>query len=124
MSAKTMAEVLEELWDAGNCTGLDGWIGPGRGVIEVDDVALDDRRRDVDKATAALTAAGFGLVADAKAEALEEAAGDFESHVGVGEFAEKSTRDGRYWAHINEAWEHQGPYMDWLRSRAAELRKP
>jgi hypothetical protein len=72
---KTMAEVLEELWDAGNCTGLDGWIGPGRGAIEVDNVALDDRRRDVEKATAALTAAGFGPVKAAAAGALRDAAG-------------------------------------------------
>ena len=72
--SKTVAEVLEELWDLGNASGLDGWIGPGRGAGEVDDYAVETRRRDVENAAAALSAAGFGLVADAKAEALEEAA--------------------------------------------------
>ena len=57
-----MADVLGELWDAGNCTGLDGWIGPGRGAGEVDDYALQTRERDVAKALAALTATGFGPV--------------------------------------------------------------
>lgn len=72
---KSMAAVLGELWDQGNCTGLDGWIGPGRGSIEVDDVALDDRRRDVEKAAAALSAAGYGLVADAQARAYDKGYG-------------------------------------------------
>lgn len=74
MSGKTMAEVLEELWDGGNATGLDGWIGPGRGAGEVDDHAIDTRRRDVEKALAALSAAGVGLVADAGSKALDDAA--------------------------------------------------
>lgn len=41
--------VLEDVWDDGNCTGLDGWIGPGRG-IEVDDEAVRRRARSVEKA--------------------------------------------------------------------------
>jgi hypothetical protein len=76
----------------------------------------------ITRVAAALSAAGFGLVADTKAEALEEAADDFEGNVGVGEFAELSTRDGNPWGHVEESWEHQGPYMDWLRNRAAALR--
>ncbi|WP_162625528.1 hypothetical protein [Mycolicibacterium llatzerense] len=37
---------LERVWDEGNATGLDGWIGPGRGAGEVDDQAVANRRRD------------------------------------------------------------------------------
>lgn len=69
-----------------------------------------------------LSAAGFGLVADAGAKALEDAAEDFESNVGVSEFSDQSVRDDCRWGHIEEAWEYQGPYMDWLRNRAAAVR--
>lgn len=69
----------------------------------------------------ALTDEGFGSVVEAKAEALEEAATDFEDNIGVGEFDELARRDGRRWTHIDEAWEYQGPYMDWLRARAAAI---
>lgn len=41
-------EIAERAWDEGNCVGLDGWVGPGRGS-EVDDEALHSRRRDVAK---------------------------------------------------------------------------
>lgn len=51
---------------------------------------------------------------------LREAVSDFESNVGVGEFDEQTRRKNSHWAHIEEAWEHQGPYMDWLRNRADE----
>lgn len=37
---------LERTWDAGNASGLDGWIGPGRGAGEVDDYAVSQRQRD------------------------------------------------------------------------------
>ncbi|MUL61229.1 hypothetical protein B5P44_01340 [Mycobacterium sp. CBMA 213] len=37
---------LERVWDDGNATGLDGWIGPGCGAGEVDDQAVANRRRD------------------------------------------------------------------------------
>jgi hypothetical protein len=69
---KTMAEVLEEVWDDGNCTGLDGWIGPGRGSAEVDAEALHARERVIQKATAMLTAAGFGPVKAAQADAWDK----------------------------------------------------
>ena len=60
---------------------------------------------------------------EAKAEALREAVSDFESHIGVGEFAELSQRGSMPWGHLQDAWEHQGPYMDWLRTRADNLEK-
>lgn len=68
-------------------------------------------------ARAALSAAAPTLMA----RALREAVSDFECHVGVGEFAEQTVRNGRPWAHTDEAWEHQGPYMNWLNNRADEL---
>jgi hypothetical protein len=87
-----MVEVLEELWEQGNCAGLDGWIGLGRGQRNFDEEAVQIRRRDVEKAVAALTAAGFGdldratlmaydaieesALTEARAGALEEAADD------------------------------------------------
>lgn len=61
-------------------------------------------------------------IAKVKADALREAVIDFEDNVGIGEFAEQSHRSSRGgWAHIDEAWESQGPYMDWLRNRADKL---
>lgn len=57
-----------------------------------------------------------------RAGALEDAAQEFEDGIGVAEFDELSRRDGGHWAHIEDAWEHQGPYMDWLRARAAAER--
>ena len=71
---------------------------------------------------AMLTAAGFGLVREAQAVALEEAADDFEGNIGVGEFDELASRDGMRWTRIHDAWEYQGPYMDWLRARAVTVR--
>jgi hypothetical protein len=73
MTAKTMAEVLaEHQWydattdsedPATGCTGCDDWFGS--------EDALDDGTFAAHQA-AALSAAGFGLVADAKAEAWDE----------------------------------------------------
>ena len=40
-------------------------------MYDLDITTWVDERRDVEKATAALSAAGFGLVTDAKAEAME-----------------------------------------------------
>lgn len=59
--------------------------------------------------------------AEAKAEALREAVSDFQHSVGVGEFDEQTRRDGNRHAHIDEAWEYQSPYMDWLLNRADNL---
>jgi hypothetical protein len=67
-------------------------------------------------------AALVAMVREAGAKALEEAASDFEDNMGVGEFDEWARRDGRRWTHIDDAWEYQGPYMDWLRARAAYMR--
>ncbi|MFS0832013.1 hypothetical protein ABC337_15285 [Arthrobacter sp. 1P04PC] len=76
----------------------------------------------IEAIVAALAAAGFGPVKEATAKALEDAAQDFEDNIGVGEFDELARRDGRRWTHIDDAWEYQGPYMDWLRARAAAAR--
>jgi 2C-methyl-D-erythritol 2,4-cyclodiphosphate synthase len=117
-----MAEVLACHDDWGttrgyvHCAGCD-W---SQGISDTDDA---DEVFHAHQA-AMLTAAGFGPVAEAKAEALEEAAQDFEDNIGVCEFDELARRDGAHWTHIADAWEYQGPYMDWLRNRAAELRKP
>jgi hypothetical protein len=70
----------------------------------------------------ALLAAGYGDVRQAQAQALEDAAQDFEDNMGVTEFDEWARRDGARWTHIEDAWEYQGPYMDWLRARAATVR--
>lgn len=44
-------------WDDGNGSGLDGWVGPGRGAGEVDREAQHARTRLIHKAEAALRAA-------------------------------------------------------------------
>lgn len=44
-------------WDDGNASGLDGWVGPGRGAGEVDREAQHARTRLIHKAEAALRAA-------------------------------------------------------------------
>ena len=46
--AEHVAEGLEEAWDDGNVTGLNGWVGPGRIARPVDDEAIRQRRRTVD----------------------------------------------------------------------------
>ncbi|MBT2566620.1 hypothetical protein J7I84_08950 [Arthrobacter sp. ISL-85] len=62
--AKSLTGILEDLWDGGNATGLDGWIGPGRGAGEVDDQAIWNRDRDVEKALAAVTLAGSQVLVE------------------------------------------------------------
>jgi hypothetical protein len=120
MTAKTMAEVLAKHARRGGIRNLA--IHCDCGWSESIAAMRSSKNSFAAHQAAALSAAGFGLVADTKAEALEEAADDFEGNVGVGEFAELSTRDGNPWGHVEESWEHQGPYMDWLRNRAAALR--
>lgn len=61
------------------------------------------------------------LIREAQADALREAVSDFEAHVGVGEFDEQTRRNGIRHAHIEEAWQFQSPYMDWLKNRAEKL---
>ncbi|QDM56408.1 hypothetical protein PP515_gp61 [Gordonia phage Sidious] len=41
--------LLDEAWDDGNASGLDGWVGPGRGAGEIDDEAVHARRRSTDR---------------------------------------------------------------------------
>lgn len=42
-----LEEHLEDLWDAGNATGLDGWTGPARGAADIDAYAVSRRERAV-----------------------------------------------------------------------------
>jgi hypothetical protein len=100
---KTMAEVLEEVWDDGNCTGLDGWIGPGRGSAEVDAEALHARERVIQKATAMLTAAGFGPVKAAAAGALRNAAEYIEASIKAGADDDVSADATRVWLRARAA---------------------
>ncbi|QFP97026.1 hypothetical protein SEA_SUERTE_55 [Gordonia phage Suerte] len=41
--------LLDEAWDDGNASGLDGWVGPGRGAGEIDDEAVRSRRRSTER---------------------------------------------------------------------------
>lgn len=54
-----LTNALRDLWDGGNATGLDGWVGPGRGTLPVDQEAVDHRTQDVQKAEDAILAAGY-----------------------------------------------------------------
>lgn len=71
----SLTEILEEVWDDGNCTGLDGWVGPGRGSAEIDSDALYRRDRMLRKAVEQLTAAGFGELDEARARAYDKGYG-------------------------------------------------
>lgn len=62
------------------------------------------------------------FIAEIEAKALLEAVKEFEHEIGPSKFEELSMSNGVKWTYIDEAWEHQGPYMDWLRNRAEELR--
>jgi hypothetical protein len=85
---------------------------------EAVEAAWEQARADRDDVRRILEAAAPFFAA----KALEDAATEFEDNMGVGEFEEWARRDGRRWNHIEESWEHQGPYMDWLRARAAAVR--
>jgi len=111
---KTMAETL-----ATHRLDVTMYIGTGQEHLCICGVRSDDH--DAHQSME-LANAGFGDVRDARAGALEDAADDFEDNVGITEFDEQSRRDGRRWGHIEEAWGHQGAYMDWLRVRAAAVR--
>jgi hypothetical protein len=43
----TLAAAAGEVWDDGNATGLDGWVGPGRGTEPIDGYAEQRRARSV-----------------------------------------------------------------------------
>lgn len=47
---RKLVEVLEDVWDDGSAKGLDGWVGPGRGTLPIDDYAVYGRERAIDKA--------------------------------------------------------------------------
>ncbi|MBD2760061.1 hypothetical protein IEE94_11135 [Yimella sp. cx-573] len=49
--AQVAAQITELSWDDGNATGLDGWIGPGRGAGDVDYEAERARARSEAKVT-------------------------------------------------------------------------
>ena len=44
-----LGRLLEVAWDEGNATGLDGWVGPGRGAGAIDPEAVQARTRTVNK---------------------------------------------------------------------------
>lgn len=52
--------LLDEAWDDGNATGLDGWVGPGRGAGEVDDYAISQRKSSTDRLAARILADAEG----------------------------------------------------------------
>jgi hypothetical protein len=52
-----LSDSLYDAWDAGNATGLDGLVGPGRGTEPIDDQARYNRDRDVALVLRALLAA-------------------------------------------------------------------
>ena len=81
---KTMAEVVREHWSASTHTERKPFVDKCDGCGEVifswgDTTVADGSERLAAHQAAALTVAGFGLVADAKAEALEEAAASIAS---------------------------------------------
>ncbi|MFJ2297374.1 hypothetical protein [Oerskovia paurometabola] len=49
-----LAAALGDVWDEGNAAGLDGWTGPGRGSLDVDQYAVIARERAVRRALARL----------------------------------------------------------------------
>ena len=68
----------------------------------------------------ALSAAGFGLVADAKAEALEEAADEMDGLERLSGYPEESCTDEENAA--VEAYDNATNAQEWLRARAAAER--
>lgn len=64
--ADDVREVLEAIWDDGNATGLDGWVGPGRGTRPVDSEAIEARSRAIKKHGAAFEVRPRGTVTDAE----------------------------------------------------------
>lgn len=74
---------------------------------------------DAARVAAALTAAGYGLVADAKREALEEAADVARDNItGMDGSATRTAEDRGYMQRHNVS-----AAARWLRARAAEMRQ-
>lgn len=63
------------------------------------------------------------IIRAAQVQALREAADGFEAEVGLGEFFAQINHPSRLYGerYATEAWEHQGPYMNWLRNRADRI---
>lgn len=53
---KALEDLVAEAWDDGNATGLDGYVGPGRGAGDVDPEAVRARDRILAKAADRLAA--------------------------------------------------------------------
>ena len=121
--SKTMAEVLAEhrdiAWDHTTgrslCGGCDATLGQLTADIEKQDAWL------IAHQAAALSAAGFGLVTDAKAEALEEAAGDFTERVAATRSLTRDNGTPYAIATLNHAYGMEMASTA-LRARAAALR--
>ena len=127
MTAKTMAEVLAEHTPVDSST--DGVPEDEIWCNSIECGFKMERSNDYDETqefaahqSAALSAAGFGLVADAKAEALEEAAKDLDwvKPEAACEDAEACCGSAASCDVMRPSSYVVGP--DWLRKRAADLR--
>lgn len=63
MSDDSLRAALGEAWDDGNATGLDGYVGPGRGAGEVDPEAVHARERVIEKLAGAHPAESVPIAA-------------------------------------------------------------
>ncbi|QDG61226.1 hypothetical protein [Pseudarthrobacter sp. NIBRBAC000502771] len=118
MTAKTMAEVLaeHEMENSPVIRG-EGYTRCSCGFLSKGAYSRASHNRHVSDA---LSAAGFGLVADAKAEALEEAANDMDGLERLSSYPEESCNDEENAA--VEAYDNATNSQEWLRARAAALR--
>ena len=68
-------------------------------------------------------AAFQAIIRAATVGVLRDAADEFEAEVGLGEFFAQINHPSRLYGerYATEAWEHQGPYMNWLRNRADRI---
>lgn len=62
--ADDVREALEAIWDDGNATGLDGWVGPGRGTLPIDPEAVEARDRSIERNAAAFEVRLRGTVTE------------------------------------------------------------
>lgn len=112
-TAKTMAEVLaDKLAELDELTDGDGFTYSWFDMEKID---------LAEELTLALSAAGFGLVTDTKAEALEEAAADFMERVAVTRNTTRYNGTAYATATLNHAYGMEMASTA-LRARAAALR--